>query len=227
MAITAYAELRARVTAILADVDPAAAASTVVPACPAWTVTDTVAHLTGVCIDIVDGAIGDDVGTAAWADSHVTRFSALGLPALLERWQETAGVIDSLAGVLPDRIASQFCFDATTHEHDVRQAISRPGARDSTSVHVALGFVEAMVDGQVRSLGLPSLELDLGGDRVQVGDGPAEVRLHAEPFDVLRAFGGRRSIGQIRAMDWSADPAPFLAVFERTPLVPPAADLVE
>lgn len=227
-AIDAHRGVRERVAALLADIDPAVAASTLVPACPDWTVTDTLAHVVGVCVDIHDGTMGDDVATAAWADRHVERFSALGVPALLERWTEVGPTIDSLAGVLPPLTASQFCFDAVTHEHDLRGALDQPGARDSDGVDVALGFIEAALDGFARRSDQPSIELVLPGRTVLVG--PAErprLRLEAEPFEVLRAFGGRRSAAQIRAMAWTGDPSGYLAMFESGPLAPPATDLVE
>lgn len=226
VAIVAYGELRDRVSDLLGDVTEEQAA-TFVPGCPAWTVTDTLAHMVGVCIDIVDGAIGDDVGTTAWADSHVTRFAGLGIPGLLERWQETAPVIDSLAGLMADRIASQFVFDACTHEHDLRGALGRPGARDSSSLRVGLGFVEMMLDGLIRGHDLPSLLLDLGDECVSAGPLPTSVALTADRFDVFRAFGGRRSVEQIRAMAWTGDPTPYLEVFAASPLSPPEAALVE
>lgn len=225
-AIAAYIDLRARMVAMLRDLDPAVAASTPVPACPAWTVTDAMAHVAGVCVDIVDGNIAE-AGTTPWADAHVARFSAEGLPAILDRWEATAPVIDSLGGLVPDRVASQFCFDACTHEHDVRGALGRPGERDAASVRVGGGFLEAALDGVVRQRGLPALEVVLPDERVLVGEGPAAASVTLDRFEWMRAFGGRRSVDQIRALAWTGDPAPYLAVFEASPLSPPAEPLEE
>ena len=44
----------------------------VVPACPRWTVRDVVAHLTGVCDDILAGRL-DGVATDPWTDAQVAR----------------------------------------------------------------------------------------------------------------------------------------------------------
>lgn len=226
VAIAAYADLRARLSALMAETDPEVAASTVVPACPQWTVLEAFAHVVGITIDIVDGNM-EGVATAPWADSHVSRFASLGVDGLLERWEQTAPVIDSLAGLIPDATASQFVFDACTHEHDIRGALGRPGARDSAAVHVALGFVETMLVGQVESAGLPSLLIDLGTEQVHAGPLPTSISVSATPFELLRSFGGRRSVAQIQAMAWTGDPGPYLDLFERSPLEPPAADLVE
>ncbi|MFN8019665.1 MAG: maleylpyruvate isomerase family mycothiol-dependent enzyme [Acidimicrobiales bacterium] len=237
-AIVAHAGVRARVADLLAGIDEAEAAATVVPACPAWSVTDTLAHVVGVCIDIVDGNIGDDVGTAAWADSHVDRFASLGVAGLLDRWTATGPVIDSLAGMLPGQIASQFCFDATTHEHDLRGALGRPGGRDSDAVEVGLRFMEGALDDAVRRAGLAPVVLVTGQDRVVVGapGGPGDVgglaiddlaTLEATRFDLLRSIGGRRSVAQVEALAWSTDPAPYTSLFRIGPLSPPDDDLVE
>ena len=66
--------------------------------------------------------------------------------------------------------------------------------------------------------------LTLGG----VPDG-AEARVHrAGPlFGLFRSFGGRRTLAQVRALDWSADPTPYLDAFFGGILKPPAEPLDE
>lgn len=237
-AIVAHAGVRARLTELLADADEAQLAATVVPACPDWSVTDTLAHTVGVCIDIVDGAIGDDVGTAAWADGHVERFAGLGIAGLLDRWTEVGPLIDSLAGLMPRRIASQFCFDATTHEHDIRGALGRPGGRDSDGVEVGIRFIEMGLDHGIRTSGLSPVVVVSELDRVVLGalEGPGQVdgldvatlpTLTATRFELLRAIGGRRSEDQVRSMAWTCDPTPYLSLLSQGPLRPPAQGLDE
>jgi hypothetical protein len=53
------------------------------------------------------------------------------------------------------------------------------------------------------------------------------VRLEASAFDLFRSFGGRRSLDQIRALDWRGDPEPFLTIFADSPVRPRATALVE
>ena len=77
-AVFAYAGIRHRTTELLADVSDAEAGATRVPACPAWSVTDVVAHLYGVQRDILDGNL-EGVATEPWADDQVRRFAPLGL----------------------------------------------------------------------------------------------------------------------------------------------------
>jgi len=62
--LAAYHDLRERVTELLGGVDDERSAATQVDACPAWTVTDTAAHLCGVTVDI-RGALAEPGGRDA------------------------------------------------------------------------------------------------------------------------------------------------------------------
>jgi uncharacterized protein (TIGR03083 family) len=226
VALDAYGDVRDRLTQLLADVDDGTAAVTTVPGCPAWSVTDTVAHLAGACVDIVEGNL-DGVGTAAWADDQVARFSSLGLAQLLQRWGEAGPVVQSLAPAFPRPAASQFVFDATLHEQDIRGALGKPGGRNAESVAVSLGFLENALDSFVRSNGLPTVALVSPEWSAVAGDGTPSVRVEASRFELLRTFGGRRSTDQFLALSWSGDPVPYLAMFDNSPLELRDAPLVE
>ena len=226
--MAAYRGVRERVTGVLLDVDDGVAATTPVPGCPRWTVTDLAAHLCGVCVDILEGNL-DGVGTAPWADAHAERFAPLGLAAVLAQWNEVGPQVEALGPAFPPRPATQLVFDATTHEHDARGAIGVVGGRSAEALAVPLAFIAGSLDARVRSEQLPTLELRApDGWSATAGEGSAEVELRASSFELFRSFGGRRSLDQIRAMDWSADPEPYLATFfVDTPLVPPKSPLIE
>ena len=226
-AIAAYGEMRAALIADLAATDDDVAAATIVPACPDWTVTGTVAHLAGVCIDIVEGNL-DGVGTAPWADGHVARHAPLGLAALLERWAETAPVIDSLGAAIPAAPAMQLCFDGTTHAHDVRGALDLPGDRDGAGVLVGLDFLALGLDRLVRTRDLPPLALDSPTWHHRTGEATdGGARVEASTFELFRGFGGRRSLDQLRALTWTGDPEPYLGFFDGSPLTPPTEAIEE
>ena len=223
--VATYAGIRSRLTEVL-DGLPADAAAAPVPACPGWTVTDTVAHLYGVESDILEGNL-DGVATAPWADDQVRRFAPLGLPKLLERWNETSPAVEAMGAAFPAPVAAQFVFDACTHEHDIRGAVGRAGGRDADSVRVGLSFVTAALDGMVAEGRLPGIELATPDFTAVLGEPPAPVRLTAPTFELFRSFAGRRSAAQFRSLAWEGDPAPFLAFFAEGPLRPPDRDLVE
>jgi len=51
------------------------------------------------------------------------------------------------------------------------------------------------------------------------------VTVHGDSFEITRALFGRRSLDQIAAFDWSADPTPYLPHFSF--FVPRETALVE
>jgi Mycothiol maleylpyruvate isomerase N-terminal domain len=63
-----YAESRRRITDLVAGLGQEAERP--VPTCPAWSVRDVIAHLAGVCADILAGNLAG-IGTDAWADAQV------------------------------------------------------------------------------------------------------------------------------------------------------------
>ena len=221
----AYAEMRTRLTGLLRE-DPAGSGPMIVPGCPDWRVKDVVAHLTGACLDILEGNL-DGVATDPWTAAQVARFADADLSDVLATWDEAGPQVEVLAPAFPAKEACQLVFDATTHEHDIRGALGRPGARSSNSMVVGFAFVLDALDGYVRHKGLPAIEIRTEAGTFTAGDGAADVVLSATLFDAFRSLGGRRSIDQIRALDWSADADPYLGVFKTMVLRPPAEALVE
>jgi uncharacterized protein (TIGR03083 family) len=222
----AYAGIRQRLTELLEGIDEVDAATVTVPACPDWSITDVVAHLYGVEVDIMDGNI-EGAGTAAWADDQVRRFAPLGLRQLSEAWNETSPKVEAMGGSFPPRAVAQLVFDACTHEHDVRGAMGCPGARDTDSVVIGLTFIEDSMRGLVEERQLPGIELDSPYFEATIGPAPAPVRVSTSAFELFRAFAGRRSADQIRSLPWHGDPSPYLEIFDRGPLQPPPRPLIE
>ena len=75
--------------------------------------------------------------------------------------------------------------------------------------------------------GLAGVELVTPDVTVVVGPGGDRLRLEADTFTVSRALTGRRSTAQIAALPWEGDPTPYLAVFDTSPIRPPADDILE
>jgi len=224
--MAAYTDMRERLSAVLAEVDDDTAASTPVPACPGWSVTDLAAHVYGVARDVSDGNVAG-AGSDAWTASQVARFAPLGLSAMVTAWNEIGpGFEQSVAG-FPEAIAAQIAFDSGAHEQDLRGALVRPGARDAVSVQIGIEFIAASLGRLAEERGLPGVELMTPDLTVVVGPGPVRLRLEAGTFTVSRALTGRRSTAQIEALPWEGDPVPYLAVFDDSPIRPPADDLVE
>jgi len=173
----AYTELRARVTEMMQSLT-LEQAQAIVPHCPQWTVKDCLAHMIGVPEDVINGQM-DGVASEAWTNRQVQRHAQDSVADLLAVWEINASVFAKILPNIPQPVISQFMFDQTTHEHDIRRAVSKPGARDTLAVAVAEGFIRNSLAQQ---------------------SDPAIAQLANHKltgFEYLRSLSGRRSGAQI------------------------------
>jgi hypothetical protein len=173
----AYAALRVRVTELMRTLS-LEQSKTVVPHCPQWTVKDCFAHMVAIPEDVIKGQM-DGVATDAWTDRQVQRHKQDSVSDLLAVWETNAPVFAKILPNIPQPVLSQFMFDQTTHEHDIRTAIGQPGARDTLAVAVAEGFIRNSLAQQSDHEIAQLATLKLTG------------------FEFLRTLSGRRSRSQI------------------------------
>jgi uncharacterized protein (TIGR03083 family) len=178
--VKAYAELRDRMITLLREL-PADAATITVPHCPEWTVQETVSHMVGVPESIM---LGDMEGVAGeeWTQRQVERHRGDSLKDLADAWEAQGEQFLAILPNIPQPVLSQFVFDVTSHEHDVRHAVGQPGARDSGAVTVGVGFLKNMINAR------DGLDIAVV-DAWTIAD-----------FDSFRSLGGRRSLEQIAAL---------------------------
>jgi hypothetical protein len=136
------------------------------------------AHMIGVPEDVINGQM-DGVTTDAWTDRQVQRHAQDSVDDLLAIWETNAPTFASILPRIPQPVLSQFMFDQTNHEHDIRAALKLPGGRDSVAVAVAEGFLRNT--------------LSANADPVIANLANHEVR----GFEFLRSLSGRRSKAQI------------------------------
>ena len=173
----AYTELRARVSELMQSLT-LQQAQTTVPHCPQWTVKDCFAHMVGIPEDVISGQM-EGVASEAWTDRQIQRHAQNSVSDLLAVWESNAAVFAKILPNIPQPVISQFMFDQTTHEHDIRRAVSKPGARDTLAVAVAEGFIRNSLAQQ---------------------SDPAIAQLANHKltgFEYLRSLSGRRSGAQI------------------------------
>jgi uncharacterized protein (TIGR03083 family) len=217
---TEYAGGRARLCGLVGGLDEAGGAAPV-PACPRWSVKHVVAHVAGICSDILAGNL-DGLATEPWTAAQVEARRALPLAEIVAEWDHTGPQVEALIPGFPPTAAAQLLTDLITHEQDVRGVLHAPGARDRARVGMACDFAAAAFLSSLHDRGIPPLRLR-AGDRVWVaGDDEPAATLEADAFELLRAVTGRRSLDQIRALGWDADPAPWLGGFTWGPFTPPA-----
>jgi uncharacterized protein (TIGR03083 family) len=234
--VAAYHLVHQRIDALLRGRDDVA--DRPVPGCPAWTIRQTVAHLTGVAQDIAAHNVAAK-GTDSWAQAQVERLDGHSLDDLLDLWKQSIESATSTFALAPRESVCQLVFDTLIHEHDIRGALDEPGSRTGDPAFgAAMAFATTMGDQFIRHAALPALRLStptLGC--VQLGDphnAPGGLALDLSDFEALRTFGGRRSVGQLRALPWQGDPTDLLPAFtHQLPaftndgIRPPANDLIE
>src|SRR4051794_24637088 len=153
----AYRELHLRVDALVRAATPEQCSS-VAPATPEWRVHDLLAHLVGVPADILAGRL-ENVASDAWTEAQVAPRRDLPTVALLEEWSETSPQVEPMIPSFGP-VAGQMVGDAVTHEHDIRDALDAPGARDSTAVHIGSHWMANHMGNFHRDAGHGTLRID-------------------------------------------------------------------
>jgi hypothetical protein len=112
----------------------------------------------------------------------------------------------------------QAVLDVLSHEHDIRTALGRPGARDVDAVAIGLDFLLPRFVEAAGAAGVSvRVEVDGGGT---VGSEDAATSVSASAFELMRALTGRRSIDQVRALVWEGDPEAVLGALTYGPFQP-------
>jgi len=212
-------------------VDAGGRTDTPVPACPDWTVRDVLAHVVGLARDATTGSIPELDLLEQWRDEEVAgardamtgvqvdRSADRSVAELGDEWRSLLATLSPmLSGAVPFPEPAPFGLNAVLvtdlaiHDQDVRGALGAPRDPDAPGSSLALATYGFGVDYRIRQLGLPALRLRYDGKERVLGAGEPAATVSADRFELLRAFGGRRSRGQIRGYDWQGDPDPYVAI---------------
>jgi uncharacterized protein (TIGR03083 family) len=194
-----------------------------VPTCPAWSLHDVVAHVAGVVDDALAGRL-DGVATEPWTAAQVDARRGRPVADIVAEWNAAAPAFE---GIL-DQIGPsgrQAVLDVVTHEHDIRCALGAAGHRDSDAVAIGLTFVGPRFVEVAAENGLAVGVEATTGARWGAEDAP--LVLSGSPFELVRALTGRRSVDQLRALDWRGDCEPALGAFTYGPFHPAAQPIEE
>jgi len=203
-----------------------------VPATPAWSARDVLAHVIGLAADLNAQRFpsADDDGTA-WTARQVQRGRGRTLAELLGEWDLEAPTFEAGLRAFGYEFGSHFVADVHAHYQDVRGALNFAPDVDDLTVQVALDHYLGFVDQLLTASGWGVLDVVAGAEVRRLGvPGPHKARVRAEPFEVLRTVSARRSAHQIRALDWDGDLEALLALLQNIlsdGYSLPEADLIE
>lgn len=205
---TEYRNARLRMQEICGDLD-AGDLEGVVDACPAWRVKDLFSHVTGIAVDLSAGnsPAGD---TQAWVDRQIDERRNTSLADIVEEWSQAASRFESMIEAAPAQLWG-LTYDTVVHEHDLRAAVGRPGARDSDGVKVAAELGLNLVKGDLARAGLPAVLISIDGREYLVGNGEPQLSWSGSAFDCLRLLGSRRTVNEMRQAGFVGDLDSFLA----------------
>lgn len=213
---SAYRETRARLTELCGGLGSDVASSHV-PATPDWSIRDLLSHLTVIAAEPVAGNLpGDD--QQAWMDEGMAKRRDASIDDLLEEWNEAGpafeGIIESMGEALRNVV-----YDVAVHEHDLRHALGRPGARDTPAVQIGLEALLDQLGDRVREHELPAVRvrIDDADEEVVCGDGDPSVTLVGDRFELFRLLANRRSRNQVLSASWTGDPEPYLGALAAMP----------
>jgi hypothetical protein len=162
-----------------------------VPATPAWSVHDVIAHLSGIGDDGTSGNM-DGAPGEAWTAAQVARGRSRSIAELLERWSTTGPLMEGFLSSPTGALAAAAVLDIHTHEADLRHALGEPAAN--------LG----------EFLPWARHRLETGFNDLVADSGLAPVVVACPDWEWFRSRFGRRTEEEVRGFGWSADPDAYL-----------------
>jgi uncharacterized protein (TIGR03083 family) len=177
--------------------------ATTVPATPAWTVRDVIAHLAGCPADIVTGRM-DGAPTPEWTARHVSERIGLTVADLVAEIHEHQ---EALIAAVADRPRPAPIWDIAVHHADLQEALGR-GELPLALWRPVLDAAAQMMLGE-RPVTVRTDPDDAGYGAVGTGSSVLTV----PAYELWRALFSRRSRRQIAAWAGHALSADDICVF--------------
>lgn len=206
-----YSELRDQVISLALSLDGDELSRTV-PLTAEWTVAQVVAHVCGLNADIVAGARAD-LGTDERTAAQVTTREGVAIGDVCDEWLGHDEAMQAIAAEIP-LLEERLAADLVIHLHDVQHALDHPIDEDDDATISAAHVYAMRSPDRWADLTGTTVAIELSdGFRAGLGDGSAQATLRATPYDFLRSIAGRRSRGQVEALEWSSIPAAVIDNF--------------
>jgi len=215
-----YRETRLRLLDLAPTLSPTQLA-TMTPSCPAWSVKDVLAHLSGLAGDLTSGI--KRAGAPEHTARQVATRSAWDVHEICDEWAVTGPALEARIAAESSRLRAPV-IDIWTHEQDLANAAGIESGRNGAGLELAMSVAWAMKH-KLRDAGLAPIRIVTDEVDWVIGDEDPAATVRTTSYELARAVLGRRSLDQIRAYEWSGDPAPYLAHF--TYFSPPEYPIIE
>jgi uncharacterized protein (TIGR03083 family) len=206
-----------------------------VPACPAWTVHDLIAHHTGTVVGLADGSLAElgdlarlldqstDAAVARDRDAmtahQVAERRDHSITTILHEWSDaTERILPMLRAEapFPDGVGAMggviAINDIVVHEGDLYEALGRDRAAVVHATSLALAGYGFGLDRRIRDRGMPALAFSYDGKQRVFGAGEPAATLTADRTTLVRLLASRLVAAEIVRLDWVGDPAPYLDI---------------
>jgi uncharacterized protein (TIGR03083 family) len=176
----------------------------VVPATPAWTVKDVVAHLVGITSDL-NALRFDAPDPDTWTARQVERRRSASVADLEAEWEQEAGRFEEGLGLFGYELGSHYVGDLLQHSQDVREALGREDVEDDLALAVALDFYVDAFSKALAGNGAGAVVVRVGQEAWTAGTGDVVATVAAGRLPLFRAFAGRIEADRVRSFDWTGD----------------------
>jgi uncharacterized protein (TIGR03083 family) len=197
-----------------------------VRATPAWTVHDVLAHVVAITADLnaqrFDGAADGDGD--AWTAAQVAARRDASIDDLAAEWDREAPLFETGLRLFGYSFGAHYLGDLLQHVGDIRTTLGIDPTRDDETIAVALDFYLESFEETLNEAALGAVEVHSGDERWTLGTGAVVATVTAPRYELFRALGGRRTLDQIRSLDWTGDAEPIIGLVSR---YPPPSELLE
>ena len=216
-----YRDTRLRLLALAPKLDEAQL-STMTVACPAWSVRDVYAHLSGLAADMTSGG-RERAGASEHTARQVATRAAWSIDAICEEWTTTGPALEARIEAESPKLRAPV-IDVWTHEQDLTNPLGIRSGREAEGRDVTLNALWS-TKRKLREAGIAPLRIITEDVDWVIGDDDPAATLRASSFELARAVLGRRSLDQIRGYTWDGDPEPYVPLISW--FAPPELPVIE
>src|SRR5687767_8794473 len=199
-----------------------------VPATPGWKVGDVVAHLVGDVESLNRGdfpreffrSFGDPdavISLNEWTNGHISQREGRSLQELFKEWDEVVEpLLPMMRGQQPwaEGVTSfadvVLITDLGVHQQDIYGAFGIERDRESPPVKIGVSGYIATLDMRLQADNVGAIRIEAPGKSWTAGGDEPQATLRTNRFELFRALSGRRSLEQLRSLEWEGDAEPFL-----------------